>query len=394
MSPRPHRTGTFRLRVAALALPLLFASACERPPADGPAEGAFLVLLGTDTVAAERYALSPEGMEVLAVTRSPRALHREAVLEFDADGGVSRYETRTLDPAAPGDPPLQQSVVTYGTDSVTVVAEPDGEPRRVAGTPRMVPLSFNHFALAELAIRRAVDDDAEELQLWFNGPVDMTLRRPAPDSAALDTGILGTWTARVDEGGRIQEMEAGDLGRRVIRVPGLDVDALARRWAEQDARGEGMGPLSPRDTLTATVAGATLTVDYSRPSARGRQVFGGLVPWGQVWRTGADRATHLSTDRELQIAGHTVPPGTYTVFTIPDREAWTLILNRQTDQAGTEYDPDRDLLRVDLEVQVQDPPMERFTISVEPEGDGGVLRLRWAEVDAHLPFRVPETSGG
>lgn len=380
---------------------LLLAS-CQEPEAGAPEgdEGAFVVRLGTDTVGVERYRLSPERMEILAVTRSPRTLRREVTLEFGEDGGLTRYESRVVDPAAQEEGPTQRTVMTYGPDRIRVesgVGE-EAEIDEVEGDPRMIPLSFDHFSLVELAIRRAFEEGLEEgtdtVPMWMGGPMPMELQRIDPDSVALVTPNLGTWRARVDDEGRILQMEAGALGRDVERVDDLDVEALALQYAELDSRGEGMGPLSPRDTVRATVSGATITVDYGRPAARGRLVFGGLVPYGEIWRTGANQATHLTTDRPLELGDETLPPGTFTVFTIPESEGWTLIMNRETGQAGTEYDPDMDLFRTTLEVRRLDEPVGRFTIRVEPEGEGGVLRFLWEDTEARIPFGVGSGDAG
>lgn len=395
MTPPPR---PFWLSVSLVAAAVL--AACEvpdpAPPAAAGDDGAFVVRLGTDTVSVERYTLSPEGMEVLAVSRSPRALLREATLELDGEGDITRYETRTTDPSAPDDEPLQRMVVTYEADSVTVETGTGDEARtqRMAGGPDMVPFSLNHFSLAELAIRRAMVADEDRIQMWSNGPMPVEVHRPAADSVALDTGTLGTWRAHVDDEGRMLGMQAGALGRDIERAPGLDVEALARHWAEADARGEGMGPLSPRDTLQTTVAGAGITVDYSRPAARGRQVFGGLVPYGEVWRTGADQATHFSTERNLEMAGETIPAGTYTLFTIPEEQRWTLVVNRETGQPGTQHDPEMDLLRAEMEVLGLETHENRFTILVEETDEGGVLRMIWEETEARVPFQVEGGGGG
>jgi hypothetical protein len=159
---------------------------------------------------------------------------------------------------------------------------------------------------------------------------------------------------------------------------------LAARYAAS-----GLGSLSPRDTVRAAVGGARLHVDYSRPSKRGRQVFGGLVPWDEVWRTGANRATHLTTDRALRVGDVTIPAGTYTLFTIPSRAGWTLIVNRQTGQGGLDYDASQDLARVPMRVETLPEVVERFTIAIEPEGAGGVLSLVWDRTAASVAFRVP-----
>ena len=114
--------------------------------------------------------------------------------------------------------------------------------------------------------------------------------------------------------------------------------------------------------------GKTVTIDYSRPSMRGRKIFGGLVPYGQVWRTGANSATSLKTDANLTIGGAAVPAGSYTLYTIPSETGWKLIINKQTGQWGTEYDEKQDLARVDMKVAKNATPTEQFTISLRQDG--------------------------
>lgn len=148
-------------------------------------------------------------------------------------------------------------------------------------------------------------------------------------------------------------------------------------------------PASPRDTARATVGGARVMVDYGRPSMRGRTIMGGLVPYGRVWRTGANAATTLVTDADLRIGETAVPRGTYTLYTIPGEDAWTLVVNRQTGQWGTEYDEAQDLARIPMQVSRTDAPVEQFTISVVPgQGNAGELVMEWENTRASVPFTV------
>jgi len=121
---------------------------------------------------------------------------------------------------------------------------------------------------------------------------------------------------------------------------------------------------------------------------RGRAIFGALVPYGAVWRTGANAATQLSTDRDLDLGGARVPAGTYTLWTIPGPSGWTLIVNAQTGQWGTEYHADRDVVRIPMRVTTVRGRLERFTISIVPGRRGGVLRMAWDRTRAAIPFTV------
>jgi hypothetical protein len=148
--------------------------------------------------------------------------------------------------------------------------------------------------------------------------------------------------------------------------------------------------LSPRDTVALDVGpGRRVYLDYGRPSMRGRRIMGGLVPYGRVWRTGANAATTLITDVDLDLGGTRVPRGTYTLYTIPTAAGWTLIVNRQTGQWGTQYEPARDFARIPMRVSALREPVEQFTMTLERTRAGtGTLSLSWENTRASLPFRV------
>ena len=135
--------------------------------------------------------------------------------------------------------------------------------------------------------------------------------------------------------------------------------------------------LSPRDTTRATVGSANVLVDYGRPSKRGRVIFGGLVPYDSVWRTGANAATTLVTDKALVIGGVDVPAGTYTIYSIPSTTAPKLIINKQTGQWGTVYKMDMDLARVPMTVATLPASVEKFEIAIKD----GKLHLIWDTTD-------------
>jgi hypothetical protein len=140
---------------------------------------------------------------------------------------------------------------------------------------------------------------------------------------------------------------------------------------------------------SVTVGGAAVTIDYGRPSMRGRKIMGGLVPFDKVWRTGANAATSLKTSAAIDIGGASVPAGAYTLYTLPGEKAWTLIINKQTGQWGTQYDQAQDLARVNLKVEALPQPLEQFTITLTSSGaKTGVLTLEWETTRLSVPFSV------
>ncbi len=147
------------------------------------------------------------------------------------------------------------------------------------------------------------------------------------------------------------------------------------------AQGEAKKPLSPPAKAEATLHGKKVTIDYSAPSKRGRVIMGELVPYGKVWRTGANAATTLTTEGDLMIGSLHVPAGKYTLYTIPGPKEWTLIVNKQTGQWGTEYNEAQDLGRVKLTVAPVKDTVETFVI-----GAGDTLSFTWENTKAWAPL--------
>ncbi|MEJ7714044.1 MAG: DUF2911 domain-containing protein [Pyrinomonadaceae bacterium] len=126
----------------------------------------------------------------------------------------------------------------------------------------------------------------------------------------------------------------------------------------------------------------------------GRKIMGELVPYGKVWRTGANDATTLITETDLTIGDLRVPAGTYTLYTLPGETEWKLIVNKKTGQWGTEYSEADDLGRVNLMAKKSSAPVEKFTISIEPASDGGMLKMAWENTELSVPVAAAASSNG
>ena len=147
-------------------------------------------------------------------------------------------------------------------------------------------------------------------------------------------------------------------------------------------------PSPPGEATLKFDDGRTVSIQYSRPSMRGREIFGGLVPYDQVWRTGANAATSLKTDVALTIGSANVPAGSYTLYTLPGANSWKLIINKQTRQWGTNYDQPQDLARVDMKVSQRSSTLEQFTISFDMTGgDSATLKLEWDTTVASVEMK-------
>ena len=145
-------------------------------------------------------------------------------------------------------------------------------------------------------------------------------------------------------------------------------------------------PSPPAKPATCDLGGGkTITVEYSSPRAKGRKIFGGLVPYGEVWRAGANEATTFVTTADLMVGGTHVPAGSYTLFTIPDKDKWTLIISKKTEEWGIPYPgAGDDFARVDMKVSATAAPVEDFTIAFDKSGSGCTLRMEWETTKASI----------
>jgi len=148
----------------------------------------------------------------------------------------------------------------------------------------------------------------------------------------------------------------------------------------------GGGKPSPAASATCDLGGGkTIKTDYSSPRMKGRTIYGGLVPFGEVWRTGANDATTFVASADVVVGGKTVPAGSYTIFTVPTADKWTLIVNKKTGEWGIPYKYESDeLVRVDMNVAKLPAPIENFTIAYDKSAGGCTLRLDWETTRASV----------
>jgi hypothetical protein len=189
---------------------------------------------------------------------------------------------------------------------------------------------------------------------------------------------VGPFTFRLDRQGHITWLtgKGSTLQVEVQRVASVPMTQATQSFATRP-----LGQLSVRDTVRANVGGADVWVDYGRPLKRGREIFGNVVPWNSVWRTGANAATQLNTSADLVVGGASVPAGKYTLWTLPTPTGWKVIINKQTGQWGTEYDASQDLVRVDAKVETLATPVEQMAIGI----DSGALSVAWDRTKVSVP---------
>ena len=398
---------TWRDAVPLLTTPIAaVALACSQNPAAIPpiAPGAatapteratFLTLIGDDTLAIEWIEFGDGWVEADALIRGSRTTFREYRLEMSEAGDVTAYSER-VHSGGTSSAPLVRTVELQGSGAqralVTWSEGDDGpETRDFAAAPGSVPfVDMLHWPF-EMALRwhAARGELPDELATFTGGGMRFGLVGNEDGTWGLRHPSRGVSTMELDAEGRILALDgtgstrAYDLTR--LGPDALDRDAVGARFADRP-----LGELSGRGEIDDVVAGVHFTGDYGTPQRRGRAIFGGLLEYGTWWRTGANRATHLSIDRDIVIGGERVPAGDYTLSSIPEEDGGTLIINRQTGQGGQSYDESLDQARVPMRRDHLDERVEGFEIRAVAATEGGRLELRWDDTVYWVPFTVPE----
>ena len=176
--------------------------------------------------------------------------------------------------------------------------------------------------------------------------------------------------------------------KRLVVGVSLIVLIAVMAIAQQPPQDKSKRP-SPHDTTDVTLKGKKIIIEYGRPYLKGRKVGQELAPYGKVWRTGADEATALNTEIDLNIGGAKVPAGKYTLFTLPSEGTWKLIINKQTGQWGTKYDESQDLARVDMKKTALPQSVEQFTISFDKKNENTAnLNLDWENTRVSVEIKA------
>jgi len=355
--------------------------------------GAFITRLGNDTVTLEQYTRTATRLRGEYVIRTPRSLHRIYTFDLNPDGSIRHVEIVTHNIGGGPGPMETKNSVDFSGDTVVMVSpRGDSSVTTKLAVPRgTFPFQFYMYGLMEQIGRWARGTGKDSVRFTALYSADRTsggyVRKRGGDTLVFmfDEGQLagvGPFTFRLDRQGRLTWLtgKGSTLQIEVQRVASVPMAQAGPMFANRP-----LGQLSPRDTARATIGGSEVWIDYSRPTRRGRDIFGALEPWNKVSRTGANAATQLNTPVDLVIGGTTVPAGKYTLWTLPSPTGWKLIINKQNGQWGTEYHPEQDLVRVDAKTEALATPVEQFVIAFEPPSAPTAITFAWDRTRYSVP---------
>jgi hypothetical protein len=392
-----------RLVLSAAALAVLAGCRPSSAPEPASAQRTYLLLLGNDTVAVDQFTMSRDRLEGTIVTHLPRAVVTRYAATLNSSTGRAsqlQYSSRLPDGSlvtTGGQAAARQVTIDFVGDSAVARVQRDTVVTVRAAAPNAFPYLNYGIAFFQLPVSalRASGRDNASYAIYSGGRMitPITVRRATPNSYVFSIAEFG-FAVTTNDGGVVQTVDGSGTTQQFVATlltDPVNVTTLASAWAAAERSRRSTTTLSPRDTTRATIGSAQILVDYSRPLTRGRRVWGSNgVLNDTLWRTGANAATQFRTNVPLTIGGQQVPAGTYTLWTLAVPGRYQLIINRQTGQWGTQYDPAQDLVRAPAQARTLASPVDQFTIAVEPTGaTAGLIRLQWGTQELTVPFTTP-----
>jgi hypothetical protein len=393
-----------------LLLASLAAIACR--PAEPEQRYGFIARLGKDTISVESVTRRGNTVVVDGVDRFPRVRRRHTEIELGPGSAIRHLVMDINTPSEPANQRERRVTADVTADSVHIVKKDDAGTLRynfatngavaTAHVPQMYSLYELYFDAAfarAMALKRVAGDTVQLRQFYIDREFDRfplhrgVVRLVSGSQAEIQHDWLsGTGHATFNWSGRMLTY-SGARTTYLVDVTRLssqaDIRGLSKKWEALEAAKGSVSQLSPRDTVRSSIGEASISIDYSRPLARGRTLLGNVIPYDQVWRTGANAATQFTTSAPVRLAGIQLSAGTYTLWTVPHQNGVDLIVNGQAGQWGTQYDRSRDVGTARMQSIKLATPVDQFTVAVAAnDARHGTLAMEWGQFRWTAPIEV------
>jgi hypothetical protein len=363
--------------------------------AQQPTTASFVATLGTDTVIVETYNMLPNHLYGKAFLRYPE--DRVGIFDFHfyPDGSIKHYSMSYMHPD-------NSNVALSGTEGVycendtctwfesRTGRETEYVNKRPARQMDFIGGWTPTLSLIEWNCMRLMKSGKQTLPITmindYIGIKQVAVSKGKGDTLIFGGDFLEYTKIKATAEGRIMAYDgtATPWNYIVTRHQPIDVDEVAKRMSKKPK----IGIPSPHARVNFTIANDTIHLSYGKPFKRGRKIFGGVVPYDSIWRTGANDPTKINLPYAITFGKITIPKGEYSLYTIPGVENWTLIFNTDLKQWPTEPNRSKDIARIPLKVQKATRQTDQFIIDIEPVKGGGIIKFVWDETQAFAPFQV------
>lgn len=362
-----------------------------------PHRGSFITTLGNETVAVETYTRTRDSLEGDIVLRVPGTTRYHYRLTFAKDGAVRTSEFAIRPMGAPRVDDQRRLTLEFDQNRVRLTSTARGEAqvaeRQADPSPNVLFLGgyassyglYGSFGMYEHLFTRldAADPRTTTLQVFAADTGKASprqFRRASPTLVEVRFFKMAWMHVTLDTSGEITSADATDTTERTLtrRVEFMEIERLEKEFLALDKQGKGVGEASPNIETRATLGASSIVLKYGSPRLRGRTgVLKALIASGSVWRTGANEATTIEFNRDLNVGGSRVAAGKYSLWTMATADGAQLIINKEAGQWGMAYKPALDLVRLRVTQATVDPPLENFAIAVVTRDGAAELRIEW-----------------
>ena len=362
-----------------------------------PYTASFVAKLGTDTVIVETYNMLPNHLYGKAFLRYPEDQIGVFDFHFYPDGSIKHYSMSYMNP--------DSSYITSSSGTQGVYCENDtctwfaswGDDQTTEYVNKRQAKHMDFIggwtptlSLIEWNCMRLIKSGKPSMPITmindYIGIRNVAISKGHGDTLIFGGDFLEYTKIKASPEGRIIAYDGTATPWNYIatKLEPINVDDVAKRLSKTPK----IGIPSPKAELGFAIGHDTISLSYSRPFKRGRKIFGGIVPYDSIWRTGANDPTKINLPVDIQFGKQIIPKGEYSLYTIPGLYEWTLIFNTDLKQWPTEPDRSKDFALIPLQVRNAAKKNDQFTIEIEPVKDGGIIKFIWDETEAFVSFRI------
>lgn len=374
-------------------LPIHILIACSAFCQTTKADGYLIYTLGSDTTMIGNYRLMGNTFEMTVLSREYAIVYQQKG-SFEDNGELKTLEGISYTVEYGKTPQKTRTYQLYIKDDSThtEIKSGEGMQKYVYKGKGIVNNMIGHTTFFLLpfwpCFSPPVGDSLVSQHIWWGSPKKYVVQRNSLNTMRVGSTLMGFLTMHLNQNGNLKSIDGLGSSLNLIGhvFPYRDMDSTIKAFAFQEHSVGRIGPNNKSDSVIATINSTSIRIYYNRPSMRGRQIFGNVVPYNRFWRTGANQATFFRIDKSIFINEKELPAGSYSIFTFPQQDGWTLMINKEVNIWGTEYNPNQDILRVPMKVEDLINPEELMTIEIIPVNTGGVFSIKWERKKASVFF--------
>lgn len=379
-----------------MKLPLIIVMCFSlRAVAQQPYTASFIAKLGTDTVIVETYNMMHDHLYGKAFLRYPEDRIGVFNFHFHPDGSIRHYSMSYMKPDSSYISSLGTEGMICENDTCTWFAGWAGLENEYVNKRPARHIDFiggwtPTLSLIEWNCIRLMHSGNQHLPITlvndYIGTRDVAVTKGNNDTLIFGGPFLEYAKIKATNEGRIISYDGiGTPWNYIVsKHAPIDVDEVAKRMSKTHK----IGIPSPQAEVKFPFGRDTIRLHYGRPFKRGRVVFGGIVPYDSIWRTGANDPTEIDLPFDIQFGQINVPKGRYSIYTVPRKGDWTLIFNTDLQQWPTDPNRSKDLALIPMKWRAPKQQTDQFTIDIEVLKDGGVIKFTWDQTEAFAPFRI------